>query len=638
MLVIEELLERADPAFVAELRDFDDADRLASFAAKWYADRRPPARKLLFDYLDLPLNAYRHEPLVKRLFKLAEAAGDDAVMARFLVLFDRSIRRTRRRNYHYEHESLNSEASARALVEKWHQDGAEFAGITEWGGRYHVTGRWAIERLCVPRDTTMPRGTTRHAVNPRTGRRLSGTDLMSRLGMHGRPPKSLVNLPERLRRKLEGCQLFTVHTRHYLRRRAWRYFRMLGKDQPQRYVPAVIEALKLYKDADVSDGLALIDNWGLTHVLFHHSPVLLAKNNGWTLAEGRSLSQLAPAPRFESLWSQAPRALIDLVRDGRSRTVRQWALHFLRREGGSALAALPVEELLSLLLHQDAEVAAVAAEALRKVVDLNVVSLQRWLALLDGANAASLDVVCELMLKHLQPDKITLEQAVELAGRRPVPVARLGFSWLQSKSLTAMESCKQVLTLTEAQAATVRGEIARWLRQVLGSSAYFQPEWVLELLDCRHENVRREGWSWLQEEPRARHHVELWRRLLESPYDDVRLQLVADLEGRVAGLAGSLSQHVVLDPEMVRFLWASVLLNIHRGNRHKPLVIAQIVRRLQQCPGDAPSLFPILSVALRSIRGPEWRVGLAGVVRLLEQNPGLEPLARDMFPELSCAV
>ena len=40
--------------------------------------------------------------------------------------------------------------------------------------------------------------------------------------------------------------------------------------------------------------------------------------------------------------------------------------------------------------------------------------------------------------------------------------------------------------------------------------------------------------AWLQDEARARDDVTLWRRLLESPYDDVRLWLVADLENRVA--------------------------------------------------------------------------------------------------------
>jgi hypothetical protein len=159
----------------------------------------------------------------------------------------------------------------------------------------------------------------------------------------------------------------------------------------------------------------------------------------------------------------------------------------------------------------------------------------------------------------------------------------------------------------------------------------------MEYLDSRHADVRAEGWDWLQAEPRARDDVDLWRRVLESPYDDVRLRLVADLEARVAKRDPSLSERAVLDPELVRFLWASVLLNMHRGGRAKPLVVRQIVRRAERRPEEGAELLPILSVALRSVRGPEWRAGLAGVVRLAERSPELAALVRGAFPELQMA-
>ena len=43
--LVEELLERGDPDFVAELRRVTDAERLGAFAARWYADPRPSARR-----------------------------------------------------------------------------------------------------------------------------------------------------------------------------------------------------------------------------------------------------------------------------------------------------------------------------------------------------------------------------------------------------------------------------------------------------------------------------------------------------------------------------------------------------------------------------------------------------------------
>src|SRR4051812_31636842 len=100
----EELFAHGDAGFVDELRCVHDAGRLGDFAARWLADPRPFARAALFDYLSRPLNGYRHEPLVKRLFKLAEKAGDDELMGAFLVAFDRSFRRVRRTVTRYQHE------------------------------------------------------------------------------------------------------------------------------------------------------------------------------------------------------------------------------------------------------------------------------------------------------------------------------------------------------------------------------------------------------------------------------------------------------------------------------------------------------------------------------------------------------
>src|SRR6266498_3631345 len=99
--------------FVEAVRRTVNANALATFAETWYTDGRVEARRLLFYYLERPLNSPRHEPLVKRLFKFADAAGDDAVMARFLAGFDRTIRRRRitKERYNYrrrEYEQYES--------------------------------------------------------------------------------------------------------------------------------------------------------------------------------------------------------------------------------------------------------------------------------------------------------------------------------------------------------------------------------------------------------------------------------------------------------------------------------------------------------------------------------------------------
>ena len=233
--LFEELLERGDPAAVDELRRLHDPDALGRFAAVWYDDRRPAARRLLLLYLDQPLNAPRHEPLVKRLFKLAETAGDDEIMGRFLVLFDRSVRRQRRKR------------------SRWDRDARQAV---------------AFEVAASPTNSVMPRGDAQ---------------------WWGR-------LTDKQREAYTSRTLFSVPTRNYLRRRAWRYFRRLGRKQPTRYLAAVRDVLTRYRDADAADGLALLDNWGLVHILFHFSPALASRPAGWKLAEGSSLAQVSAAP------------------------------------------------------------------------------------------------------------------------------------------------------------------------------------------------------------------------------------------------------------------------------------------------------------------------------------------------------
>lgn len=595
-LLLEELLDRGDPTFVDELRKVSDADRLGAFAGKWYGDQRPESRRLLLEYLSRPLNGFRHEGLVKRLFKLADTTGDDEAMGYFLAAFDRSVRRK--------------------LVRRHRQQ--------QQGGQWQT---WEEEWLKTPSHTTMPRNAVRNYRNPRTGDKVTLSDLDVKRVRTGDDAESL-------HQKLQDFRLFRVHTRNYLRRRAWRYFRKLGKEHPERYVSAVLAALKRYTDEDVKDGVALLDNWGLMHALFQQCPAVVGKPHGWAVVEGHSLAELTPAPAFKELWQAAPKALLDLLKEAACRPIRQWAIRLLQLDHGAVLNALTLDELLALLGHADEDVVALAAQLLRDRPGLDAVPVDRWLTLLETPNVAALEVLCELIAKHVKPERVSLDEAVRLTSSRPLPVARLGLAWVRGKAPATETECRSLLGLVEAECEPLRAEIVRWARGVLSASAHFQPDWVLEYLDSRHADVREEGWAWFQAEPRARDHVDIWRKLLESPYDDVRFALVQELEARVRRSDPTLKDDGPLDAELLRLLWATVLLNVQRGSRVKPVALGQIVRRVERQPADAPRLLPLVSVALRSVRGPEWRAGLAGVVQLVERRPELEPAVRTAFPEL----
>ncbi len=506
-----DLLEAGDPAFVDAIRKVHDADALAAFAAVWFEDRRPASRRLLFEYLDRPLNAFRHEGLIKRLFKKAEAEGDDPLMSRFLVLFDRSIRRVRRTRFRSIHQETENEREAQELASLW--TGLGYHSVHYWdtlGNRVRKFVHAAIpyEVIVQPRRSTMPhdrliRGKYR---NPRTGDRLDEPTpdwaIRFKLDWSGKLEKADIRDLPAVLEKIKSLRLFTVATRNYLRRRAWRYFRKLGKTQPERYVAAVAEALALYVDDDAADGLALIDNWSLVHILFHHCPALEARPGGWTTRPDRSLSELAAAPMFEQLWRDLPGAVVGLLTTARSTTVRRWAIRRVEADLALHRLALSLDGWLDLLRHDDPGVVALAAGVLDEFEGLDALGVDRWIALAESTDPSALEALCGLISGHVEAGRVSLEQAVRLALLRPLPVAKLGFSWLKEKAI-GHDDLRKILALIEAECEPLRSEMLGWLRWVVASSTGFERSMVLEFLDSRHADARLEGWSWFRSEPRV---------------------------------------------------------------------------------------------------------------------------------------
>jgi hypothetical protein len=320
----------------------------------------------------------------------------------------------------------------------------------------------------------------------------------------------------------------------------------------------------------------------------------------------------------------------------RCRPVRHWAIQMMRSDPAGARAA--VGDVLGLLGHEDPEVIAYAVECLREADDLSSLPPDRWLAVADVAGPGALEFLAEIMGRQIAPERISLDDAARLAAARPLPMARLGLGWLRTKSPTSDEERRSLLALLEAECEPIRPEILAWLRSILASVPEFRGDWLLEFLDCRHADARAQGMSWFREEARARDDVVLWQRLMESPYDDVRLALAADLDARLIRAHGDVADlSLALNPERLRLMWASVLLNVNRGGRAKPGIVAQVAHRLGRRPEEAGALLPLLAVGLRSLRAPERRAALAAVVRLVEQRPESGTIVRESLPELQWA-
>src|SRR5688500_14830602 len=321
-LILEEYLAAADERFLPALREFHDPKKLIPIVEKWKRDHRPWARQQIIKYLDLPFDAAGHEPVVKRLFKHSEEKRDDELMAHFAAAFDRLVRRVKRKRFQYDWQTRTS---------------------------------WKEEYLHSPRNRLLM---------PRTVRYFPGTS-------HAHD----VNLPGR------GKVLFSYHTRHYLRRRAWRYFRRMGFQRPKDYPTAVAAMLRMYTDVDVATGLDLLDRWSFTHAAFGESDVLEFDVSYPKVKDGRSLSELTAAPAFEALWTDANagRLLVSLLAVARSHAVRVWAIQLLRKHHLPHEGRIGAEQLLPLLDHADEDVQHFAAEALERATGLEKLVLDVWL-------------------------------------------------------------------------------------------------------------------------------------------------------------------------------------------------------------------------------------------------------------------
>jgi hypothetical protein len=577
-LLVDESFAVQDDRFVERVRLIAAPPYLASLADRWKKDPRPWARRQIFEYLALPLNRPGHHPLVRRLFKQAEANHDHELLASFLVAFDRLVRRQRRTRYRYDYQTRRS---------------------------------WQDELLVSPRDSILAVAKGRAARNPRTG--------------------AWISIPGRPRIPNPG-RLFSYPTRNYLRRRAWRYFRRLGFQRPEQYPQAAAAALALYRDADLAAGENILDNRSLMHIAFRRSPVLHFSRTSVQIADGQSLGALAAAPQFENLWKKPESAavLLNLVTQANSRLVRVWTIQLLERDHAIALQSISVEHLFALLDHPDQEVQQFGAGLLGTISGVDTWPITTWLALLETRSITALATICEAMKQRVGPERLSLDQCVTLACARATPVAGLGLSWLTSRPAAGPDDRAAVTRLAGVRCQAVGRAAAEYALSILGSPQAYHVDGVSPFFDSLNEQVRRGAWQWLTPSSSGYDDAALWSRLLETPYDDVRIRLVEELNTRTRELAGP----AALNRQDLSTVWLTVLLGIHRGGRAKLTALRQISRAIAEQPARAERLLPVLAVAIRSVRPPEARAGLSAILSAVAVRPELEQLLARLIPEL----
>lgn len=426
-----------------------------------------------------------------------------------------------------------------------------------------------------------------------------------------------------------NAKLFKYRTRYYLQRRAWRYFRRLGHREPMKYVPSLVNALARYEDADLQKGENFLDSWSLMHACFADSDALEFGATHIELKDGRTLGELTPAPAFPDAWKKsesAPMVLALAVR-ARSRLVRLWAMQLFQRDHSNYAVAL--EQILALLEHEEADVQQFGAKLLESSAVLATLPISSWLKLLQTKNEEALQRICDAFAKHVSADRLELAQCVELACVRAVPVARLGQRYLQSRTIGSPSEREQISALANAKCSAIAGELTAWALQFLGTKENYVCDQVVCFFDSNQEKSRGAGWAWLVADSPGLNDAILWSRLAETPHDDLRLRVIDFLQ-RQTKLPGA-------DANRLENIWRSVLLGVHRGGRQKAKAVRQISQAIVGSPERVETLLPVLAVAVRSVRGPEMRAGLAAVASLAEARPELADAVRRHLPELRFA-
>lgn len=576
MLLVEDCFASQDAGFLSALRGITSAKLLAAFADRWKKDPRPWARQQIFAYLDLPLNCPGHQPIVKRLYKQAEEAKDHELVGAFLVAFDTLVRRVRRPHWRWDRETRQS---------------------------------YTVERLETPRNTIPLDGQTqKQTAYDAKIRRMVTTQVPARMPRNGR--------------------LFRYRTRYYLRRRAWRYFRWLGYRSPADFPAAVANALRRYSDEDLEKGEHILDSWALLNICFRGSNALIFGPAHVAMAEGHALAELKAAPRFAKAWEtpEAAHVLHGLIVGARSQLVRMWAIEMYQRVG-QALELAP-EELLALLDHADERVQQFGAQLFETQRGLEKLPVTTWLELLRTRNLTALATLCAAFEKHVTGERLTLAHCLELTCAQPVPVARLGFRFLQARQISA-EVVPSLAALAAARCPVIAGDIATWALARLGTEEAYNLNAVSRFFDSLLAETRAAAWAWLVAEGSLGYRdAALWSRLAETPFDDLRLKLVDQLDRRLKRA----------DPDQLGQVWCAVLLGVHRGGRQKAKAVRQLAEAIAAEPTRASALLPVLSVAIRSVRGPEMRAGLAAVMTLLARRPELAGAVREKLPELNFPV
>lgn len=415
---------------------------------------------------------------------------------------------------------------------------------------------------------------------------------------------------------------FSIRTRTYLQRRAFRYFRRLSRVSPTRFIKGVCLALRTYPEDLLERPDAILDTMSLTRLLYGESDQL--SYQGRCLGIDGKLNALEPAPTFATAWKTEPSffELLGVLSQARSAFVRGWVALWLEAEHAGRLEKLPLSSLQPLLRSPHEETQEFGAKCLERLENWSTLSVDEWIQLALIKNEFLSIPLAQLMRSHLTPSRLSLEQCIALTHAAGGPIAELGLDWAKEKSLSG-EQLALASQVVEATNPGVRTAGVEWLSERL--SAGNQSLLVREWLDSRHEEVRDAALHLVDTIDSYQDDSRLHAAMSESPHGDVLDALVARLS--------EWRDH--LNEESLKHVFATTFLAIRRGGRAKRRSLRLISEALGRSVEEAGPLLPLLPILLRSVRERERRAGLAAIARAAHAQPKLRPLLKNEVPELS---
>lgn len=174
---------------------------------------------------------------------------------------------------------------------------------------------------------------------------------------------------------------YSNRTRAYLRRRAWRTLRRLGRADSPHYVSLAVAVLLEATDADAGkptrreyEGTRVrvrhFDAWAnlvlMNHILHGADPDYHLGNTGTAWYRGRDGASNRRGDRFPHLWDRVPAAALDLLKRSRCGEVHDAAIRMLagKDEFLGGLGSAEIAQLLASPYPQTARFALPLAEAL----------------------------------------------------------------------------------------------------------------------------------------------------------------------------------------------------------------------------------------------------------------------------------